>query len=75
MVYYDIFETDTTIEYHVSHIKDDVINREAMSRRIQKDHEKALDIVACWEDEAILLGMTCIRGEGSVCDETGAVKL
>ena len=52
MVYYDIFETDTTVEYHVSHIKDDVINREAMSRRIQKDNPRRDEIVQSWYENA-----------------------
>lgn len=53
-VYWDIFETDATVEFHCSRDKEAVINRECMSRRIAKDHPDRDEIVRGWVLNQIL---------------------
>ena len=51
-VYYDIFETDTHVAYHVSAIKQEVIDRQAMSRRTTIDNPNKDKLVAEWQEDA-----------------------
>jgi len=51
-VYYDIFETDTHVEYHVSSVKQEVIDRQSMSRRTTIDNPKKAELVAEWQEDA-----------------------
>ncbi len=37
-IYYDIFETETHLEYHTSASRDEVVKRQSMNRRIRLDH-------------------------------------
>ena len=52
MIYFDIFTTDTHIEYHVSAIKEDVRQRQSMSRRITIDNPEAGQRVVEWLNDA-----------------------
>ena len=40
-VYYDIFESKDYYEYHCSHNRHHVESRQALSRRIRKDHPES----------------------------------
>ena len=51
-LYFDIFETDTHLEYHVAAERDDVLNRQAMSRRTAKDNPRSGVLVVRWLNEA-----------------------
>lgn len=66
-VYYDIFERGEHLEYHCSHIREEVVNRESMSRRIKKDHPEANDAKDRWfaEVNSGMIDMERITGDNS----------
>ena len=51
-IYYDIFRTETHLAYHVSADKDEVIKRQAMSRRTTIDNPNSGNLVLEWFDDA-----------------------
>lgn len=51
-MYFDIFETRTHYEYHVSAVRSEVENRQSMSRRIKKGASNTGGYVLAWFNEA-----------------------
>ncbi len=65
-VYYDIFETETHLEYHCSIVKQEVMDHASMSRRIPKDHPDARDVPSRWVSEIDLMRLVHVKTDGSV---------
>lgn len=60
-VFYDIFDTETHVEYHCSRIREEVVNRRAMSKRTTLDNPNKDILVQNWHDEADLLSLVHVN--------------
>ena len=67
-VFYVIFEKNGWLEYHLGTELCDVVNGQALSKKIKKDNPNAVDCLISWINEAKQSGFYWIRynGDGAI---------